>query len=151
MAYEQVETVLKNAATFHQRVSQLYARLSKRTKDERARLLLNTMRDHEQRRAVVLKEFLADVPQKVLLTWLTSSIDSKSILRATHPVLNSEACCEELIQLGIDLDEKLIQLYGELATRGEPEPVRELFESFLEEEQQEERQFAKQALRGLDL
>jgi hypothetical protein len=45
----------------------------------------------------------------------------------------------------------LIKVYQELASRGEPEAVRELIQSFLQEEQQEERQLTRQALWSLDI
>lgn len=151
MASEQVETVLKHAHTFHEHVSQLYARLAKRTKNERARLLLNSMHEHEARQANALQEFLKDAPRSVLHTWLKASTDSKALVRRLEPHLDSNATVDELIELGTELCDELIKVYEELASRGEPESVREFFQNFLDEERQEEREFVKQAARCQDL
>lgn len=151
MAYEQVESVLKHACTFHQHVSEFYAHLMGRIDDERARLLLMARSEHEKRRVDVLKDFVETAPQKVMHTWLTSATDSTVLLKSFDPNIDSSASVDELIELAIGLSERLIKVYEELATRGDPDSVRELFQSFLEEEQQEERQLTIQALRCLDL
>jgi rubrerythrin len=151
MAYEQVGTVLEHACKFHEHVSLLYSRLAGQVNSERAKLLLQSMREHEARQAKALNEFLEEAPQKVLQTWLTSSADSKVLLRKLEPHLDSDANVDELIQLGTELSDDLIKFYEELAARGEPASVREFFQNFLEEERQEERQFVKQALRCQDI
>jgi rubrerythrin len=151
MAYEQVETVLKHACTFHENVSALYHRLANRVEQERVRMLLNSMSEHEKLRAHVLKNFIEDASQEVMHTWLTSSADSMALLKGLDQDIDHDASVDELLQLGLELNDGLIKVYQELAIRGEPEAVRELFQSFLQEEQQEERQLTRQALWSLDI
>ena len=151
MAYEQVETILKHVCRFHEKLGSIYAELAIRTNIERSRMLLNSMSLHEQNRSNVLLDYLSDAQPATMHTWISSSVDSADLIRHLNPELSADAPVEELIHWGLNLNNELIKFYEELASRSEPDSVRELFSGFLEEEMQEERQLAQQSMRCMDL
>lgn len=151
MAYDQVQTVLNHVAEFHDRIGEVYKGLSARVTSERTRLMLNSMKENEAERAAAVKEFIQGAPAHVMETWVTTATDSEVLARRRVSNLDDSATLDDLIELAMKFSDELSTLYCELACRGEPEEVRELFKNFLDEEQQEERQLVVDALRAQDL
>ena len=151
MAYEQVETILKHVCQFHEKLGSIYGDLASRTNIEKARMLLLSMSQHEQKRADALHDYWSDAQPATMHTWVSSSVDSADLSRHLNSDLSEDAPVEELIHWGLSLNNELIQFYEELAIRSEPDSVRELFSAFLEEEMQEERRLAQQSMRCMDL
>ncbi|MCA9234000.1 MAG: hypothetical protein KDA44_00915 [Planctomycetales bacterium] len=151
MSYEQVGTVLKEVCRFHQHESELFDRLAKRVTQPRARMLLESMSDHERQLAAALTEYLSGAPQSVLNTWLGRRLDLPSALAISDPQLDADASVDELLQVGLDLDERLLEVLQECAECCGPESVQQLFRTFVDQQQQEERLLARQAMRSLDL
>ena len=149
--YEQVDTLLQHACTFHRDVRRYYGRLSRRITQERSKMLLSSMTEGENRLAQALVEYMNEAPQNVLKTWCSLSNEKEVLLETPYPDVDPSASIDDLVHLGLELDNRLMAIFGELADRSEPEEVRSLFQNLLEQEQQEERQFAMQAMRCMDL
>ncbi|MAT70259.1 MAG: hypothetical protein CMJ58_12140 [Planctomycetaceae bacterium] len=151
MSYERVGTVLKEVCDFHRRESDLFGRLAQEVRQPRAKLLLESMSDHERQLAAGLSEYVAGAPVGLLNTWLGRQLDLPSALAISDPELPDDATVDELLQLGLDLDDRLLEVLQECADCCGPDGVRQLFRTFVEQQQQEERLLARQAMRAIDL
>ncbi|MBX3426237.1 MAG: hypothetical protein KF688_11205 [Pirellulales bacterium] len=151
MPYEQVGTVLANVRLFHQRESELFHRLAERMTQPRAKLVLDAMSQHERRLAEALGEYLAAAPNQVLGTWVQLRSGSGDSLTLPEPQLAPDSAVEDLLQLGIELDEQLATVLQDCADCCEPERVRQILQSFVDQQKQEERLLARQTMRSFDL
>ena len=68
--FQQTRDVLENSIDFHMRTSSLYAELSQKTVDPRAKLLLNYMSIHENELVDNQKRFNKDASKRIMDTWL---------------------------------------------------------------------------------
>lgn len=151
MGYEQVGTVLKEVCQFHRHESELFDRLAERIAQPRAKMLLQSMSDHERQLASSLEDYVAAVPHSVLKTWLGRRLDLPLALQIAEPTMDDSISVDELLQLGLDLDEQLLSVLQDCADCCGPDSVRDVFAAFVEQQQQEERQLARQVMRSLDL
>ncbi len=151
MAAEQVKSVLENTRCFHRSAKEMYARLAKSCKDQRTTMLLDYLSKHEAHLADTITQTEGDLSAKVLNTWVQSSESSLHLVQCQQLRTTSEASFEELVELALKLDDQVIAVYRDLAQRAEPEWLQDLFQNLFEMEQAEEKQLAKQTLRGMDL
>jgi hypothetical protein len=71
MRFEQTRTILKKLAPdYHRAVSQLYLALTEEDVSPRVRLMLDYLIDHEQHRALALKEFCEGAAPQSLDYWI---------------------------------------------------------------------------------
>ncbi len=116
-------------------------------------MLLDYLSDHEQHLAHACRQFEAEADAKVLDTWV-SSVKPVSHLADQLDWDESrltDASFDELVAIGLEIDNKVIEVYEDLAGRAEPPWLQEIFQNLLEMERQEEKLLAKQTLRGMDL
>ncbi|QEG33900.1 hypothetical protein [Bythopirellula goksoeyrii] len=153
MASEQVKSVLDNTRSFHRCAKEMYSRLAKDCEEQRASMLLDYLSEHEARLEDAITQTEADVSAKVLNTWVQSSESSTHLIQCQElqATSQSKASFDDLVELALKLDDQVIAVYQDLAQRAEPAWLQDVFESLLEMEQAEEKQLAKQALRGMDL
>ncbi|WP_020675881.1 hypothetical protein [Geopsychrobacter electrodiphilus] len=70
MRFEQTRTILKKLAPdYHRAVSRFYQHLADGEVSPRVRLMLDYLIDHEQHRALALKEFCEEAPSQSLDYW----------------------------------------------------------------------------------
>ena len=83
---------------------------------------------------------------------MQSSESSLHLAQCRELQASSEATFEELVELALKLDDQVIAIYRDLAQRTpEPDWLQDLFQSLLDLGLTEEKQLAKQTLRGMDL
>ena len=155
MAVEQIGAVIDHIRDCHEQVAEYFHRLADGAQRTRVRLLLDYMSAHEERLADALADYEDAAPAKILNTWLTSDTEIagltevKDCLRQAH--VDAAIDVEKLIELGLKLSDCLLNVYRDLAERGEPESIRQVFENLLHMEEKAQRQFARDAGRMSDL
>ena len=90
-------------------------------------MLLASMSDHEGVLAKALADFVQGAPAGVLQTWCTSSHDSSSLLDEMNVEVGPQASVDDVVQAAIELDDRVIEVFEELAGRAEPEEVHVFF------------------------
>ena len=153
MANEQVKDVLDSTRSVHERAHVYFANLASRCAEPRAKMLLDYLSEHEQRLGQAICDMQADAAPKVLDTWVNSvePVGHLADRLDWDTASRSTASFDELVALGLEIDNKVIDIYSDLAQRAEPPWLRDTFQSLLEMEQQEEKLMAIQTLRGMDL
>ena len=151
MSVEQTRNIIDHTKAFHRMASLYYHRLADSTQRERVKLLLDYMSEHELRLAHGLAEYEESAPENILNTWLQSSGTTDAIQLVTDSETVAEMSIDEIVELGIKLSECVLDVYQDLASRAEPESVRQVFANLLSMEEKALQQFVRDAGRLSDL
>lgn len=142
MRFEQVKDVLHHVIDFHAVLAADYRTLAKQAHDERVRLLLQYLADHESRMSRGLVRYTEGNAYNVLDTWLQNAPD----LREPHVLedLRGRLCCttvEEVSAAAVKIHETLGQMYRQLADE------RELFDALAKFQNAETRRLVRNTSR----
>ncbi|MEM8863927.1 MAG: hypothetical protein AAGF31_00080 [Planctomycetota bacterium] len=153
MPAEQVYDVLQCTRQLHADAADYFAHLAQRSHQQRAKMLLGYLSTHEQKLARTIDAVLEDAEDRVLRTWVQSTDGAVHLKDALEPedATAPEASFDELVERGLQIDDAAVRLYEDLALRCEVPRLKGTFENILQIERQEEKQLARQTLRGMDL
>jgi len=143
MPRRQTKSLLDIAKSFHQRLSEIYARLREQAQDEKAKLLVEYLSEHETRLQAVIDEFEKDVPQHALERWFKYTPQDNPLTKLGETDLPGEVSTERLTEIALKLDQALIDWYHSIADRAVPDEVKATFERLAELEQKEGRELAR--------
>jgi rubrerythrin len=144
MRFEQTREVLRHAKKFHEQVAGLCNRLSGKCDQERIRMLLDYMGERERQLAKAIDQFADETSNNVLDTWFQYSHDPSS-LQCPDFNITSETSSDDVMRLGMDLAQCLIDMYKEIADNADSEEIRAVFRNLLEREQKEKLKLARNA------
>jgi hypothetical protein len=138
-----VADVLKTVEDFESRLVEYYAELSKRTTNEGVHLLADYMGRHRRR----LTEALSRVPEgkraRIGGCHLRYHPTKPSCSCFEDREMPSDAPASEVLDLAVEVDECLIDLYKQVLRQELDPEVRELFESLLHCEEWDEVELKK--------
>jgi hypothetical protein len=101
-----------------------------------------------------LKDSLGDYEEtaspKVLETWFQFMSDRAAEPSVRELALKSYMSVDEVIQLGLEFDDCLVELYRDMTDKAESQDVKEAFTNLLRMEEQGKRNFVRQAVRVMD-
>lgn len=144
MRFEQTREVLQHAKKFHEQVAGLCRRLSGECDEERIKMLLDYMSERERQLAKAIQQFTDETSENVLDTWFQFALD-KTGLHCPDFELTPETRTDDVIRLGMDLAQCLIDMYREIADNADSEEVRVVFRNLLESEEKEKLKLARNA------
>jgi rubrerythrin len=153
MAFETTKDVLDHVREFHQQLSEFYRDLIDKTDKERVRMLLDYLSRHEKHLEESMARYEAEVSERILKTWFQYP-PPKEILGICKTLAVDEVedlSVDGVIKLALELDDCLIDLYKEMIRGSESEEVREVFQSLLDMEKQEELELVRDSLELKDL
>jgi hypothetical protein len=151
MSVEQTRTIIDHTRDFHKRISLYYHRLADSTQKQRVKLLLDYMSEHEKRLANYIEEYEETAPASILNTWFQSASNTDAGRLLQDIELGSNQSIDDIIDLGIQISECVLEVYRKLADQAEPESVQQIFASLLNMEEKAQKQFARDAGRLADL
>lgn len=152
MAYQQVRTILQHVEDFHHRSAEEFRRLARRCPGERTAMLLSYLARHERSLAETIGDYLAEAPDRVLSTWVTTDVETAALANTGRARITSPVPTEDdVLEAALERDERVQNVYEDLAYRDSPAWVSEAFLTLLDMEKQHERQIARQAGRMADL
>jgi rubrerythrin len=136
---ETIKDILDWTRRLHQELADAYRDGSETITDERARMLLNYVADHEARIAETIKHYEDDTSVRTMDTWVQDYfqhnpffVSGMQALMAT-PGLKTE----EVLDATVKFHQNLIGVYKDLAESAPTERMRELFENLQSLEQHE--------------
>ncbi len=153
MAYLQVDTLLDEVESFHHKAAQLFARLSEGCDCPRAVMLLEYLAEHQRSIESAIAQSRPEIPARVLKTWITTTQKTSRVADSVGEVViaSQGLTADDVIEMAMKLDGRVIDVYQELVNRNAPAWVTELFQNLLDMERQQEKQMVTQAERGADL
>jgi len=143
MKFETLKDVLHWTREFHQQLSQSLLHSSSKNSDERARMTLTYLSDHEKALAKVVSGFETTGEEHALNTWcidymVHKPITQKPITQQAHvdePFVSLDAT--QIISLIVDQHQQVIELYRYLASRADIPSAIELLETLSAMEEHE--------------
>jgi hypothetical protein len=151
----QVETlkdVLHWTVDFHHQLSGSLTESAGENDNERAKLLLNYLADHEQKVSKIIKEFLTTSSDSALNTWCYEYLNKHPILKHTHS--NAPFADFDTVQINeavTHLHQQVIALYEELKAEIVASSAHKLLEEVFSLEQHEAMRISQSANRLEDM
>ncbi|UTM58193.1 ATPase [Photobacterium sp. CCB-ST2H9] len=130
MQVETLKDVLHWTKEFHHHLSHCLSRGVNKHTDERARMVLNYLADHEKRLSQVVSEFETSGDAHALNTWCYEYLQKTPIVRHQHcdvPFARLDAA--QIMDVIVDQHQQVIELYRYLASRADIPAARELLET----------------------
>lgn len=151
MRFEQTRDVLNHVGAFHREAGLLFRQLMEHNSNARVRMLLDYMARHEFNLQKNIAAFSNESPESILSGWFkyTHDKDIFAPLREVNP--ESDLPFDDVLDLAVDLDVKLLELYEEMVERSPSNAVRDMFNSLLQRELKEKQVLIRSAMGLLDI
>ena len=133
MSFETTKDVLDYVREFHRHLSEFYHNLSNKTERQRVKLLLDYLSGHEKHLEENLARYEEDVSERILNAWFQYP-PPKEVLNACKCVViedKEDLSVDSVIEMALQLDDCLIDLYKEMVKSSEFEEVKEVFNNLL--------------------
>lgn len=147
MSFETTKDVLDHVRQFHHHLSEFYHNLSNKTEKQRVKLLLDYLSGHEKKLEENLARYEEDVSERILNAWFQYP-PPKEVLNKCRCVAiedKDDLSVDSVIEMVLQLDDCLIDLYEEMIKSSEFEEVKEVFNNLLEMTKQEKMDLVRDA------
>ncbi len=146
MPYKQTMDLLDRSQLFHKEIGDLYERLEAISERQRVKMLLDYLSRHEKNLTESLSKYEEEASRRVMDYWFKYTPNNKTCEHLENIELRPDMTIDDVISLAMRMDECLVELYRSVAENAESEEVKEIFNSLLEMEKQEEVELLKNAL-----
>ena len=152
MQVERLKDVIRWTHGFHQHLTQCLSHCADKNTDERARMMLAYLSDHENALRNVVSGFESSGDTHALNTWCYEYV-------AKHPIVQHAYCdapfaeldAAQIMAVIIDQHQQVIELYRYLASRVDIPSAQELMESLHSLEEHEMMRMVQSANRFSDM
>lgn len=151
MRFKTAKDLLAQAAALHEGLAAYYQRLAGESSREKVKLLLDYLSRHERNLAAELARYNEAASRGVLDAWLNHELDGEFLkcVPPAQPVADLDI--NALIDLAIQLDDCIIDLYQLVAMQCQLPEAREAFVNLVAQEREEKKRMVRQAMRLNDL
>ncbi|AUD78840.1 MULTISPECIES: ATPase [Kangiella] len=152
MQIETLKDVLHWTKEFHQHLSQCLFHCANKNLDERARMMLTYLSEHEKTLKDVVSGFEKSGEASALKTWCYEYVNRHPITRHAHcDTPFAELNASQIMDVIIEQHQQVIELYRYLASRAEIPSAMELLNSLLSLEEHEMMRIVQSSNRFSDL
>jgi rubrerythrin len=131
---QQVKDILDFGKRMHASIRECYAHLEQKTEQERIRMLLNHLARHEKNLEENLARFSADARPKILEAWLNHVPQTQMDSLLECCMVLKGASVDDIVRMGMEFDDALIDLYREVARETRLPDVKQLFLNLVDQE-----------------
>lgn len=153
MAFETTKDVLAHAREFHTQLSDFFNLLSRKSKKQRVKLLLDYMSEHEKYLEETMSRYEEEVSAKILNTWFQYPPPKELLETCREVSINKtdDLSVDDVIEMAVKLNQCLIDLYKEMIKNSETEQIRDVFTNLMEMEKRQELELVRDAQEWKDL
>lgn len=152
MEVETLKDVLYWTREFHRHLSECLTRGTDRNNDQRARMMLAYLADHEKVLAQVISGFERSGNEHALNTWCYEYVQKHPIVQGMHcEAPFSELDAQQIMEVVTDQHAQVIALYRHLVSKEILPAAREILESLKSVEEHEMMRMAQAANRFSDM
>lgn len=144
--FEQVKDVLDHGRKVHAELRKFYDSLNEQHQQERVKMVLDYLSRHEQNREEALERFEQDARKGILDTWMQYAPSSNVEEILKNCVISPDMSVDEVVKLGMDFDNALVELYRDAAREAEEEHIKELFQDLVKMETSERQRLARDTM-----
>ncbi len=143
---KQVREFVDFGKHLHGKLKALFDELNEHAQLERVKMLLDFLSRHEEHMEESLARFEKESRHGILEAWLEYSpgLDVNKVMCKLH--LSENPSSDEIIQLALDFDDTLVNLYKEVVENANDSKVKEVFKNLLQLEEKEKIQVARAAM-----
>ena len=143
---KQVREFVDFGKHLHGKLKALFDELNEHAQLERVKMLLDYLSRHEENMEESLARFEKESRHGILEAWLEYSpgLDVNKVMCKFH--LSENPSSDEIIQLALDFDDTLVNLYKEVVEKANDSKVKEVFKNLLQLEEKEKIQVARAAM-----
>ena len=143
---KQVREFVDFGKQLHGKLKALFDELNEHAQLERVKMLLDFLSRHEEHMEESLARFEKESRHGLLEAWLEYSpgLDVNKVMCKFH--LTENPSSDEIIQLALDFDDTLVNLYKEVVAKANDSKVKEVFKNLLQLEEKEKIQVARAAM-----
>lgn len=129
--YMQVRDVLNVATKFHRTLQDFYNQLAEQADRDRVQILLDLMRRHEEDFEKARESYDREGSKRLLDTWMQYAPNGRSLEVPQPEALRDDMTVDDVVEVALRLDEKLVQFYADAARMAKVPEVRHLFEELV--------------------
>ncbi|MDP5145605.1 hypothetical protein ORI98_04020 [Shewanella sp. ULN5] len=115
MRIQQLSELLEYIANCRLGMSKLYKRLHRNADSSRVKLMLEYFQQHEKHIYDTIESYIEDAPAKILDTWYQDVVFEDFLKRCDETSLPANMDEEQLLELHLDLENRLIALLEKIA------------------------------------
>lgn len=151
MRFKTSGDLLELASQMHDGLAHYYQRLSDGNGKEKVRMLLDYLSRHEQNLAEAAQRYSKEAPDAIRNAWFSQELDFEFVkcIPPAKPV--EQMSVDEVIDLAIQLDDCITDLYQMIAAQSELPAVKEAFSNLVSQERQEKMRMVRQAMQLNDM
>ena len=138
MPYKKTHDILDCAKAFHRQISELYHNLSAEAEKEKVKMLLDYLSRHEKNLAKKIEGCEEDASRKILKNCF-KLMPNVSVANCFEDMeVTPSMSVDDVIRLALSFDDWLVDLFTEAARNSQSEELRDVFNSLLVSEKEEE-------------
>ena len=149
--FEQVKDVIEYSQEIHTKLAKFYNQLSEKHQLSHIKMLLDYLNRHERNLADSLSQYENDAAQQMMNTWLQYAPTTKLEDKIKYFPIHSDMTLQEVIDIALDLDNALVDLYRNVAQNVDTQELRELFQSLIDMEKKKKKRMVRDAMMLNDL
>lgn len=139
--FEQAKDVLDNVQELHEKAGQLYLKLSRKTKSERMKLLLDYMSQNEEKLKENIASYGRNASPRILGAWFQYTQGENATqfveeLGKSANISTADMTVEEITELSHRIEDYLEGLFTEVSDMARNRDVKEVFRNLSEMEKE---------------
>ena len=143
MKFEQAKDILERAMSFHRMIGNYYQNCLETTKNQRLKMLLTYLIEHENQLLVGLEDYSKKAPKKVLDAWLQFSTCSEKFDELKEKLTEFNPSVEAVQDLTMNLYNCIVTQFESLSKTTEGEDVKTIFLNIAAKEKKEQKKLAR--------
>jgi CRISPR/Cas system CSM-associated protein Csm4 (group 5 of RAMP superfamily) len=152
MQVETIRDVLNWTVSFHKNLKECLADCSKQNEDERARMILNYLSDHEKSLEQIVQGFEHASDKKALNTWCYDYMEKHPIIKHGHCDSPFKALdVPHIMEKIVNHHDQVIELYIHLYSRVDIDSAKALLDKIKDVEENEIKRIVQSANRFSDM
>jgi len=149
--FEQVKDVIEYSQEIHGRLAGFYNQLSENHQLNHVKMLLDYLKRHERNLADCLSQYEHDAAQQIMDTWLQYAPTRHLEDRIKYFPIHSGMTLQEVIDIALDLDNALVELYRDVRDNVDTPELKEVFQNLIDLENNEKKRMVRDAMMLNDL
>ena len=141
-----VQALLDQARDFHRQLRELYATCGASVESERVKMLTDYMEEREETLEKAISEYENGAAKRILETSLKFTPGNETSTCFDDVSITPDMSLEDVLRMGLVLDEALVCFYRQIAEDAACEDVRNLFAQLMSQEEREKRQTVRSTM-----
>lgn len=151
MRFQQLNELLSYVATCRNEMANLYGRLLTDADSSRVKMILEYFKQHQNGVAKNLEDYIDEAPKKVLNTWYKDITFEDFIKRCNEVTLTAKMSEEDILELHLDLDNRLIDLLQKTAEHSSSSEIAGVLNDLVRVEKIQQQRLVHSSIRMDDL